>query len=174
VSRQTTDVDRALAAIGGPIVHYHTFGPRPLPQRNAELEKIFTYNDAGIGEYHPAPVEMSEEPVEDIAAPPLAGLPTASETPVPLPEPAMALTPPPVLPVRESSPAPAPASPLGDAWQDRSSTSAPTSAMSAEARSMAAMFNMLAGKAHVQPPREDASTAPTAPRDDGSDLFRRL
>jgi hypothetical protein len=58
VSDKNTDVDRAVAAIGGVQLTYHTFGPFKMRPRTPAQVQIFTYNELGEPEYVPAPQQL--------------------------------------------------------------------------------------------------------------------
>ena len=161
-------------AIGGQSLTYITYGPRPLPQPNPELNKIFTYNDAGISEYHPPAVELAtpDAEAETAVMSSLAGLPVAEAAPLAAEAAPMAMRP--IAAPTDMRAAPAPSGLQGDVWRERVAANAPISAKSAEERSLAAMFNMLAGKTHGHAPDAATPATPQAPQSDNGDLFRRL
>lgn len=189
MSEPTTDVDRAVAAIGGISLNYYSFGGLKITPREQSLSKLFTYNDQGEAEYHPPEPEAVAEPQADPAAGadqemgrqmgrdqlqlPSQSAWTASGGAGELASPAS--------PAGQDAgrPAASPGAPLGlpELWRDRRDPLESTSAIGAEQRSLAAMFNMLAGRAAVPELESGASPASEPSRsraDDTRDLFRRL
>jgi len=195
VSEPTTDVDRAVAAIGGISLNYYSFGGLKITPREPSLSQLFTYNDQGEAEYHP-PAPPAEPEATMAPEAPLA----SHAMPAPSPEadwveaqvapqaplPSRFMNPPQTVseaeprPAAPSSPRDLPrAAPLGlpELWRDRRDPLSSTSAIGAEQRSLAAMFNMLAGRAVPQDGDSAADRAAElqSPRADGTrDLFRRL
>jgi hypothetical protein len=179
--KQATDVDRALVTIGGVSMQYRTFGPLPIPKHNPELDQIFVYDDAGEGQYRP-PVKPEPEQQPAIR---LAGLPdpsaVAEQISAPLPAqqpPLFAASQPAPISALQSRLAQRPAEVadfgLPELWRQRRDVNSATSATGAEARSLAAMFNMLAGKTRGGSPNAQQNAEESVSKDDRGELFRRL
>ena len=108
---KNSDVDRAIAAVGGTHLSYHSFGPFVLRPRTTGLARPFIYNEFGEPEYAPA---LPQAPLQlaPAAAPPTmpAADPLYDTLPVvqpPVNRPSFAAPPPPPPPQPQPQPRPA-------------------------------------------------------------------
>jgi len=145
----------------------------PIPQSNPELTEVFVYTEVGEGAYRPKPKpEVEAEPAQDME---LAGLPDPADMPEAVVSAPLAVEYAP-SPVQAHTVTPPPTGDIGlpELWRQRRDAAVDSSAIGAEARSLAAMFSMLAGKTNVAMPHEPQATSEPAQKDSGTDLFRRL
>lgn len=170
-SANDQDVERAIAALGGPSIAYHSFRTEtvvPPPAVEARAPSAFPLLVAALPEAGDIPIPSSRQP--DTAS---VDLPAPDATPSPSPpaQPVMAApTPPP--PVRETArQPPAPALPIRQpeptAKRQRFVDRPQREPRDTAGTSLAAMFHILkSGSVRVDQPREQKSGL--------QDLFRRL
>jgi len=110
VTEKNSDVDRALAAFGGPPLKYHSFGLFTLRPRTQADMRVFTYNDMGEPEYTPLPEPSIQAGTAPTRHDPLfeTQQPAPQQARVMAPTPAM--MPPPAPPASRPQPQPAIAS----------------------------------------------------------------